>query len=113
MANKPQPIRDLQRAAHQLKTEQTLAPQKKEPREPAPYHYAKEELEHKKDCFDASSKSEEDMAGTEKGPGCGRPGCNCSVEIDTHYCCERCRQVAATPGLGCQCGHPECGGPLR
>jgi len=110
MANKP--IRDLQKAAHQMKPGPALSPAQKEAREPAPYHYSEQELQHKKDCFDASTKTEQEVAAAEKGPGCGHPGCNCGVELGEHYCCNTCRQVAATPGLNCQCGHPECGGPL-
>jgi hypothetical protein len=112
MANKSQPIGDVQKGAHRPQPSHTVTPAQTEPREPAPYHYS-QDLQHKKDYIDASPKTEEDLAaGTEKGPACGHPGCNCAVEMGEHYCSDRCRQVAATPGLNCQCGHPECGGPL-
>jgi hypothetical protein len=111
MGNRSQPIKNLQNAAHQVKPGQTVAPQK-EAREPAPYHYSKQELQHKNDAFDASSKTDQDMMEAEKGPGCGHPGCNCAIEMGKHYCSDNCQQVAAKPGTTCQCGHPECGGPL-
>jgi len=112
MANRAQRIKDIQKAAHQSKPSHTVIPSQTEPREPAPYHFSEQQLQHKLDSFDASPKTEEDVAGTEKGPACGHPGCNCATEMGERYCSDRCKQVASTPGLNCQCGHPECGGPL-
>lgn len=42
---------------------------------------------------------------------CGNPSCNCRVSgTDEPYCNEVCK--SSTTDV-CECGHPECGGPLR
>ncbi len=56
---------------------------------------------------------EDDFRGASGNADCAHPGCNCAAESGKQYCSEVCRQAAATPNVVCECGHPECGGPLR
>jgi len=55
----------------------------------------------------------EELKGIEKGLNdCSHPACSCRAEIGKQYCSEPCRRAAAVTETVCQCGHPECGGPL-
>jgi|LakMenEpi03Aug12_release.lakeMendotaPanAssembly.Ray.scaffolds.fasta_scaffold1782941_2 hypothetical protein len=51
----------------------------------------------------------------EMGPDtkCGNPDCDCFCKTEEDYCCEYCRIKAPVgPEERCECGHPECSGPV-
>ncbi len=43
---------------------------------------------------------------------CAHSACNCPVHGSEPYCSELCK-VGDSLGDVCECGHPECLGPLR
>jgi hypothetical protein len=42
---------------------------------------------------------------------CANPSCKCLVSGTEQHCSEVCKRVGTSDI--CECGHPECGGPIR
>lgn len=62
-------------------------------------------------------KNDQDAQETSSGTlnsKCTNPECKCTAQTGSDCCCQICGQIAQeSESKLCECGHPECSGPLR